>query len=231
MSKTNKILIGSVSALCIAGTLVMLKVLFNDGGKMVTDWISALSNVLMAGAAVYAALQAKRWFSQLSYTTAFNKAAEILLKIDDAVEQKQFYLVEVDRLKFSAQFWINKSEIPQDDIIQEFQDRHRYFDEKIKYFSKLKHDYDLLKRWPIKRHQIELVEDLIQSLTILHSNITIAYSQTIHIAIAMKKNNERHNSSYLNLLNKSCENFKISNNKTNELYKAFSKGSFNDYFS
>lgn len=61
MNKTNKILIGSVSALCIVGTLTLLKAVFNDGGKMLTDWISAISNALMAGAAVYAAYSAKKW--------------------------------------------------------------------------------------------------------------------------------------------------------------------------
>ena len=38
---------------------------------MITDWMSAIANTAMAVAAVYAALQAKRRFSNLSYTTAF----------------------------------------------------------------------------------------------------------------------------------------------------------------
>lgn len=77
MNKTNKILIGSVSALCIVGTLTLLKAVFNDGGKMVTDWISALSNATMAGAAVYAALQAKKWFKQKKYEIAHSIAKDL----------------------------------------------------------------------------------------------------------------------------------------------------------
>lgn len=41
----------------------------------IADWI-------MAGAAAYAAWNAKSWFSQRSHTTGFDKAEEILHKID-----------------------------------------------------------------------------------------------------------------------------------------------------
>lgn len=78
MNKTNKILIGSVSALCIVGTLTLLKALFNDGGKMLTDWISAFSNALMAGAAVYAASKAKDWLSPKLNERKFKFADELI---------------------------------------------------------------------------------------------------------------------------------------------------------
>ncbi|WP_347115969.1 hypothetical protein AAHB66_09225 [Leclercia sp. S52] len=78
MNKTNKILIGSVSALCIVGTLTLLKALFNDGGKMLTDWISAFSNALMAGAAVYAAMNAKDWLRERKDEDAYILAKDII---------------------------------------------------------------------------------------------------------------------------------------------------------
>jgi hypothetical protein len=78
VNKTNKILIGSVSALCIIGTLTLLKAVFNDGGKMLTDWISAISNALMAGAAVYAASKAKDWLSPKLNERKFKFADELI---------------------------------------------------------------------------------------------------------------------------------------------------------
>lgn len=91
MNKTNKILIGSVSALCIVCTLVMLKVLFNDGGKMITDWISAFSNALMAGAAVYAASKAKDWLSPKLNERKF-KFADELIDYFCKLQEEAFYL-------------------------------------------------------------------------------------------------------------------------------------------
>lgn len=78
MNITNKILIGSVSALCIVGTLTLLKALFNDGGRMLTDWISAFSNALMAGAAVYAAMNAKDWIQQRKDEDAYSIAKDLI---------------------------------------------------------------------------------------------------------------------------------------------------------
>ncbi|HED6253325.1 TPA: hypothetical protein R5X33_001945 [Enterobacter cloacae] len=82
MNKYSKILIGSVSTLSIVGTLVLLKAVFNDGGKMLTDWVSAFSNALMAGAAVYAAYSAKKWLRLRTHTVGFDKA-EILISLID----------------------------------------------------------------------------------------------------------------------------------------------------
>lgn len=91
MNKTNKILIVSVSALCIIGTLTLLKAVFNDGGKMLTDWISAISNSLMAGAAVYAASKAKDWLSPKLNERKF-KFADELIDYFCKLQEEAFYL-------------------------------------------------------------------------------------------------------------------------------------------
>ncbi|GEM_PF-2519298 len=91
MNKTNKILILSVSALCIVGTLVLLKAVFNEGGKMLTDWISAFSNALMAGAAVYAASKAKDWLSPKLNERKF-KFADELVDHFCKLQEEAFYL-------------------------------------------------------------------------------------------------------------------------------------------
>lgn len=91
MNKTNKIPILSVSALCIVGTLVLLKAVFNEGGKMLTDWISAFSNALMAGAAVYAASKAKDWLSPKLNERKF-KFADELVDHFCKLQEEAFYL-------------------------------------------------------------------------------------------------------------------------------------------
>lgn len=63
--KTNTFLLSIVALLLIITCLVLIKILFTatkgfEWGS-VTDWLSALANLTMAGAAVYAAYIAKNW--------------------------------------------------------------------------------------------------------------------------------------------------------------------------
>jgi len=70
---------------------VLLKAVFNEGGKMLTDWISAFSNALMAGAAVYAASKAKDWLSPKLNERKF-KFADELVDHFCKLQEEAFYL-------------------------------------------------------------------------------------------------------------------------------------------
>lgn len=172
MNKINKILILSVSTLCIIGTLVLIKALFDDGGKMITDWMSAIANTAMAVAAVYAALQAKRWFSNLSYTTAFNKAAEFLAKIDqekDEIDDAFSEIYELQDYIFAVNSGTKKTD---DTVISDYERLVDYNLAKCNSMKKHLQEYNNLKRWPISRLQSNSIEELIKSKESVYCSIT-----------------------------------------------------------
>ncbi|SFT52434.1 hypothetical protein SAMN05192562_101666 [Kosakonia arachidis] len=79
--KANIALITIVSTLLIITCLVLIKFLFsgNEGFEWgsVSDWFSSIANLIMAGAALYAAWNAKNWFqtkikeNELNHVTKF----------------------------------------------------------------------------------------------------------------------------------------------------------------
>ncbi|MGG7444938.1 hypothetical protein ACQ3G7_02480 [Kosakonia oryzendophytica] len=76
--KWNACLLTTVMALLIVAILILIKILFRDVKGFewgsVSDWLSALANVTMAVAAVYAA---KKWFNQKKYELAHSLARDL----------------------------------------------------------------------------------------------------------------------------------------------------------
>jgi len=56
-----------------------------DSLGSLSDWISAMCNIVIASAAIYAAFQAKNWFRSKSQQFAFDKSAEFFSRLDDVV--------------------------------------------------------------------------------------------------------------------------------------------------
>ncbi|MGR5944891.1 hypothetical protein [Enterobacter sp. C4G1] len=83
MSKINwnTCLLTTVVALLIVAILVLIKILFAGVNGFewgsVSDWFSSISNIIMACAAVYAALQAKKWFKQKKYELAHSLSRDL----------------------------------------------------------------------------------------------------------------------------------------------------------
>jgi hypothetical protein len=79
LKKTNFTLLGIIVVLFIVAVLVLIKVLFLDVKGFewgsVTDWVSAACNMAMAGAAVYAAYNAKDWISPKIQHEGFKQAS------------------------------------------------------------------------------------------------------------------------------------------------------------
>lgn len=72
MNKTNKILILSVSALCIVGSIALLRAVFSsaDFGS-VSDWISSLSTLGTLVVALIALKKAPDWLGQKKHEDAY----------------------------------------------------------------------------------------------------------------------------------------------------------------
>ncbi|NIG74210.1 hypothetical protein F3J34_11440 [Klebsiella sp. Ap-873] len=77
----NRALLTVVLILLSLVGLVLIKVLFHGGSKLewgsLSDMVSAACNVAMAGAAVYAAWNARDWFTSKIYESAFKVAEEL----------------------------------------------------------------------------------------------------------------------------------------------------------
>ncbi|HCM7671653.1 MULTISPECIES: hypothetical protein [Enterobacteriaceae] len=231
MNKINKILILSVSTLCIIGTLVLIKALFNDGGKMITDWMSAIANTVMAVAAVYAALQAKRWFSNLSYTTAFNKAAEFLAKIDqekDEIDDAFSEIYELQDYIFAVNSGTKKTD---DSVISDYERLVDYNLAKCNSMKKHLQEYNNLKRWPISRLQSNSIEELIKSKESVYCSITATYDLAKHFLLSYRGGAATNSAIYYNDLKKVLITLHHSKGQYDKLYKEFNNNSFSDYFS
>lgn len=83
--KINSYLLITVITFLIITTLVLIKTLLEDSEGLewgsVTDWISALCNVAMAGAALYAASQAKKWFKNKKFEHGYLSAKDLFLTL------------------------------------------------------------------------------------------------------------------------------------------------------
>lgn len=85
----NRGLLGLVSLILLIALLVLVKVLF-AGNKdfewgSVSDWVSALANVGMFGAALYAALAARNWLNQKKTINTLDSAHQLAIKFDQKI--------------------------------------------------------------------------------------------------------------------------------------------------
>ncbi|HHA1386563.1 TPA: hypothetical protein ACOEDK_003334 [Enterobacter kobei] len=84
--KANIALITIVSTLLIILCLVLVKLLFsgNEGFEWgsVSDWVSSVANLIMAGAALYAAWNAKNWFQTKIKENALNQVTKFWTNCD-----------------------------------------------------------------------------------------------------------------------------------------------------
>lgn len=84
--KANIALITIVSALLIISCLVLVKFLFSGSEGFVwgsvSDWVSSIANLIMAGAALYAAWNAKNWFQTKIKENALNHVTKFWTNCD-----------------------------------------------------------------------------------------------------------------------------------------------------
>lgn len=176
MNKTNKILIGSVSALCIVGTLTLVKALFNDGGKMLTDWISAFSNALMAGAAVFAAYSAKKWLKLRTHTVGFDKA-EILISLID----NHYRWIDLNRMQLlyiSGYFGAveDGSEIASEDREIHYYELKKLYSDKKEEIRNMYHQFELLERWNLNSKYKELIKSTLNNMDMYFSHMVSCFN-------------------------------------------------------
>lgn len=175
MRKIELFLIGTVTVL-----LAIVLPTFSKGNIMdfgnASDIVSALCNVAMAGAAVYAAINAKQWFSQKSHTKGFDKAEEILSRIDSYYRNRNNYLSE---LHLTSEFFeaVNSRLTVADPILLDKYDKlSKEHSDNIVLIDKLSEELLLIERWSITVINIELINSVIKPLRELNISASNAYN-------------------------------------------------------
>ena len=80
MVKNDKILIGSVSALCIAGTLTLLKAVFTGAEfGSISDWVSSISTFGTLIVAFIALKKAPDWINQKKHEDGYELAKKLIV--------------------------------------------------------------------------------------------------------------------------------------------------------
>lgn len=135
----------------------------------VSDWV-------MASAAVYAAINAKRWFSQRSHTKGFDKAEEIISIIDSLHRERNDYTNQLYITNEYLGAIDDRSTHPDDERYSMYSGLSKKHSDKIKSIDILYEELVLIERWSIEIINIDLIKSVIKSLRQLNASASNAYN-------------------------------------------------------
>lgn len=192
--KTNTALLSIVAILLIIACLVLIKILFSatkgfEWGS-VSDWLSALANLTMAGAAVYAAYITTNWLKPNLQQQGLPKVVQFLQKDLSLLATEKLPTIHVELLIREIE-WIptniiflpNEKKLRLENSLNEIKTNHI---PKMPYISKIFNmkDFDSLLdelQWygyHFKKEKYLLVKSIIkqreQTLSIIESIISIS---------------------------------------------------------
>jgi len=140
------------------------------------DVTGTLADWVMAGAAVYAAVNAKQWFSQRSHTKGFDKAEEILSRIDIHFRERNDFIKEL-HMTYEFLMGVEPGSVSADPVLI---DRYEILSKKhtniIVLLDKLVEDTILIERWSITIVNIELIKSIIKALRDLNVSAANSYN-------------------------------------------------------
>nr|DAF10908.1 MAG TPA: hypothetical protein [Caudoviricetes sp.] len=150
-----------------------------------------LADWVMAGAAAYAAFNAKQWFSQRSHTKGFDKAEEILSTIDSlyystykTIEDLYPVLNYLNELNSG----LKKPDLKKSHEFEMSENKHREFITKIDNLIK---ELDLMERWSIKVENKDIILAVTKSLRDVNSSACNAYISVQSSLFDYSNNNQR----------------------------------------
>lgn len=141
----------------------------------VSDVVSAACNLTMAGAAVYAAWNARDWFSQRSHSKGFDKAESILTSIDEyTLDSKK--IIDDLHSSFSLLEEIKQSRsAPSREQKFNFKDSEECHKEYKKNIHKLIGELSSIERWALTVSNPTEILVITNYLTDLHTSAAIFY--------------------------------------------------------
>ncbi|MET3701438.1 hypothetical protein [Citrobacter sp. UYEF32] len=144
--------------------------------KNITDWISAASNFAMALAAIYAAFNANRWFSQRSHTKGFDKAEEILSQIDSNFRITAEGIKELHATLELLTAVANGMTRVDSTHMDKYDELINYHNGIIKSIDRLSEEVQLIERWSIEIKNDHLIQTTIKHLRNCHVSASHAYN-------------------------------------------------------
>ncbi|MDD7993782.1 hypothetical protein [Kosakonia radicincitans] len=141
----------------------------------IPDLVSACSNIAMAGAAVYAAFNAKRWFSQRSHTKGFDKAEEILVQIDTLFRKTIEGINELHGTLELLGSVSNKTKAADHSFLDKYEELSNQHNHIIKIIDRLSEELELIERWSIEIKNQEIIKTTIKAFRDTHVSASNAY--------------------------------------------------------
>lgn len=175
----KKLLVATVIVLLWVAILALIKVLFSGSNSFewgsVSDWISTGCNAIMAGAASYAAINAKNWLSEKTRTLGLEKAEFILNEIDTFSSAHNSYIDRLAEAEIYYRSNIFENQVDRNIVINSL-DELRVLIENNKLRLQDTHSkFSSLKRWDVtilKEEEIYQLLDVYQRTIISLSNAT-----------------------------------------------------------
>jgi len=194
-----------------------------------SDWISAGCNVVMAAAATYAAIAAKKWMQQRSHTVGFDKAEQLLIRID-----AEYVLANKNRMHLIyMQGYLNAIEEGYDsakrDRGEEYAELSNQLLELNNNIHLLYHDLDLLERWNLIVNKKDIIKKLLTLLADYNTKLSIT-AKCAELCINCKIDEENEYTKQKELYEKHSSIFCECSISLDEVYNQFHKLKFTDLF-
>ena len=141
-----------------------------------SDLASAGCNIVMASAAVYAAFNAKRWFSQRSHTKGFDKAEEILTQIDSLFRETVDGITELHTTLEFLNTVSGNLTLADHSLMEKYECLASNHNNLIQNIDRLSEEVELIERWSIKIKNQHIIHSTIKAFRYTHVSASHAYN-------------------------------------------------------
>lgn len=220
----------TITALAVAVTLPTFRKGHTLDFGNTSDIISALCNCVVAGAAIYAASNAKGWFSQKSHTRGHEKAEDILSRIDVFYRARNQTLSETYQLHEFIVKISNNIDNHENKPFSFYDGKLKHFMEQVSNIDKISEDLDLMERWNISVVNKKVITDIIMHLR----SFNVCASNTFNMAYICNRelNNKeiKEFESSFKLMKESYNELTLALHNIEVYYNQFKKAKFTDFF-
>jgi len=182
--KANTVLLSTVISLLIIAILVLLKIILSNNKSLdlgnLSDRVSAACNIVMAGAAIFAAYSAKKWFKQRTHTVGFEKAEALISLIDN-----HFRWIAVNRIQMI--FLSGYLDAVEDGLTQidgdieiNYFELKRNYEEKKEEIRIIFHQFELLERWNLNSSYKALINSTLENMELHLTEMVISFQFTTY---------------------------------------------------
>jgi len=231
--KANSVLLLTVMSLFIIAILVLLKVLLSDSKNLelgnVSDRISAACNIVMAGAAIFAAYSAKKWVKQRTHTVGFEKAEKLITLIDN-----HYGWIDLNRMQlvylsgYLNAVHENIAELSFDKEIDYYELKSEY-EVKKEELRGIYYQFELLERWGLNSRYKNLIDSTIKNMDLYFTDMITCFQIAAYWIESLRSGNDGYDN-YRENLEKFMSDAVFAYQRFDEDYEKFKRIKFDDLF-